>query len=88
MHQILQRVALDIKFTIGPVFHQGGDFVHIVGANMALVRPRMHRDAIGASLQAHLGGAAHARNVEVAGVAQQRDLIDVDGQHRLRKLRR
>ena len=47
---------------------------------MALIRPGVHRNALCTRLQAQGGGAGHAGNAQVARVAHQGDLVDVDGQ--------
>ena len=51
VHQVLKRIAFDVELTVGPALHQTGQFVHVTGADMALVRTRMHRDAVGPGLQ-------------------------------------
>ena len=81
----MKGIALDIELSVGPVLHQRRDFVHVIGANVPLIGPWMHRDALGTGLQAQLGGARHARNVEVPGVAQQGNLVDIDRQGRFVK---
>ena len=83
MHQVLQRIAFNIELALRPVFHQRRQFIDIVGADMALVGPGMHRDALRTGLQAQLGSAQHAGNIERAGVAKQRHLVDIDRQRRL-----
>ena len=80
IHQVLGRVAFDVELAVRPILHQGGDFIHVVSADVPLIRPRVDGDALRAGLQAQLGRTQHARDAQVAGVAQQRDLVDVDGQ--------
>ena len=80
VHQVLRGVALDVVFPIGPVFHELGQVVHIAGTDMAFVGARVHRDAIGTGLQAQPGRAQHAGDTQMARVAHQRNLVDVDRQ--------
>ena len=80
VHQVVERVVLDVVFGLRPVLQQRGDIVHVVGTDVALVGSRVHGDAVGAGLQAQRGRARHARNAEMACIAQQRHLVDIDRQ--------
>ena len=80
LHQVVKGVALDVVLAPRPLLQQGRQLRHISGANVALIGPRVHRDAMGAGLQAQGGSAGHAGNAEVAGVAQGSNLVDVDRQ--------
>jgi hypothetical protein len=53
--------------------------MHVFSADVARIRPRVHGDAVGSGLQAQGGGAQDAGNAQVAGVAHQRHLVEVDG---------
>ena len=79
-HQILERIALNIKFTVRPVFHHGGDFKHIGATDVTLVWARVNGNAIGTRLQAQPGRAHYIGYAEMPSVAQQGDLVDVDRQ--------
>jgi hypothetical protein len=47
---------------------------------MSTVRARMNRDAVGASVKSDTSEFFHVRNAEGAGVAQQRDLVNVNAE--------
>ena len=78
-HQVVERVSLDVVLGLRPVLQQRGDLVHVVGTDVALVGPRMHGDARRPGLQAQRSGPGHAGYAQVARVAHQRDLVEVDG---------
>ncbi len=78
VHQVVQRVALDVEFTLGPGLHELGQVMHIGAADMALVGSGMHRDAVRTGLQTQRGGARDAGDAQVARVAHQRDFVEVD----------
>ena len=83
VHQVVQRIALDVVFHLGPVAAQQlGQVAHILIADVALVRARVHGDAVGASLQHQAGRPGDAGDAQVAGVAQQGHLVQVDRQGR------
>ncbi len=82
LHQVVERIALDIELAAGPVLHHGGNLVHVVTADVTLIRARVHRDALGAGLQAQAGRLDYIGDAEMAGIAKQRDLVDIDGQGR------
>ena len=87
LHQVVQRVAFDVDFGLRPVLHQRGQIEHIVGADVALVRPRVHRDAVGTRLQRQRGRPGHARDAQRALVAQQGHLVQVDRQRGMPAMR-
>ena len=78
-HQILKRIAFDVEFTIRPAPDQARQFMHIRTANMAFVWPRMNRDAAGTLRETDVSCARQRRNTQVAGIAHQRDLVQIDG---------
>ena len=79
-HQVLEGVAFDVVVGLRPLLHQRGKFVYVLGADVTLVGPRVHRDAVRSSLQAQRGRFHDAGDAQVPRVAQQRDLVDVDRQ--------
>src|SRR5690606_3248879 len=80
VHEVLRRVALDVVLAAGPGLHERGEVEHVLAADVPLVGPRVNGDALRARLQAQLGRARDAGNAQVARVAHQGDLVDVDGQ--------
>ena len=80
IHEVVERVALDVELGLRPTLHQGGNFIDIPRADVPLIRARVNGDALAAGLQAALGCAHHAGNVQVARIAQQRHLVDVHRQ--------
>ena len=80
VHKVLKRVTLNVEFPVRPVFHHGGNFIDIVSADVTLVRPWMHRDAVRTGFQAQARGTHHIRNPQMARIAQQRYLVDIDRQ--------
>ena len=80
VHQVVQRVALDVELASRPVLEQRGQFMHVTGTDVALVRPRMHGDALSPRLQTQPGRARHAGNAQVPGVAHQGHLVQVYGE--------
>ena len=79
-HQVLKGIAFDVELAAGPVFHHGGNLEHIITSDVALVGSWVNGDALCARLKAQAGCANHVGNTEVARVAQQRNLVDVDRQ--------
>jgi hypothetical protein len=75
VHQVVEGVALDVVLGLRPVLQQRGEVVHVVRADVALVGPRVHGDAVGAGLQASVARAHDARDAQVARVAQQATLL-------------
>ena len=51
VHQVVERVALDVELGLRPSLHQRGELVHVVRADVALVGPRVHGDAVRAGLE-------------------------------------
>ena len=82
LHQVVERVALDVELGRGQRFSSAASSCTSWAADVALVGPRMNGDAVRARLERDRGGAHHARDAERARVAQQRDLVDVDRQGR------
>src|SRR6185436_7740679 len=52
--------------------------VYVLEGDVARVLPRVHRDAGGASLHAHVGRCNDRRDYTAACVAHGRDFVDVD----------
>ena len=80
VHQVLERVALDVVLGFGPLFHQRRQRVHVRGADMPRVGPRVHGDALRARFKRLARQLHHVGDAQMPGVAQQRDLVDVDRQ--------
>jgi hypothetical protein len=80
MHQVLKRVALNVELAVWPVFHHGGDFIHVVAPDVTLIWPGVHGDALRARFKTQTGRTDHIGDTQVAGVAQQRDLVDIHRQ--------
>ena len=80
VHQVVEGVALDVVFGSRPIAHQRGQVVHILGPDVAGVRPGVHGEALSTGLQRLARQSDHIGYRQVAGVAQQRDLVDVDRQ--------
>ncbi|MCY1368508.1 hypothetical protein D9M69_554930 [compost metagenome] len=79
VHQVVEGVAFDVELDARPVLgEQFRQVVHVVRADVARVRPWVHGDALRAGGQTGLGGAHHARDAEVARVAHQGHLVEVD----------
>jgi hypothetical protein len=66
---------------------QLGQRIDIVGADMPRVRPRMHGDAVRASIQTGARSRYHIGIAAAARIAQHGDLIDVDAEdgHEMRR---
>ena len=80
VHQLVQRIALDVELAGRPLGEQLGELGHIVWPDVPAVRPRMHGDTVGTGLQRNRGKAGHARNTQAARVAQVGNLVQVDAQ--------
>ena len=78
-HEVLQRVAFDVEFTPRPLAQQGGKLAHVMSADVAAVGPGVDGDAVRARLQAKQGGAGDGRDAQMARVAHEGDLVDIDG---------
>ena len=59
--------------------------VDVVGADVARIGTRVHGDAVRAGVEAGLRGPHHVGLAAAAGIAQHRDLVDVDAEdgHRI-----
>jgi hypothetical protein len=82
-HEVLQRVALDVEFAVGPGREQPGQIRHVMRADMPLIGPWMHGDAVRPRLQTQLGRAQDDGEAQVAPVAHLGHEIHVHGQRRL-----
>ena len=79
VHQVVKGVALDVELAgLGPGGQHLGQLVHIICADMALVRARVHGDALRTGLQAQACSPGNAGNAQMARVAHQGDLVEVD----------
>jgi hypothetical protein len=52
VHQVLRGVAFDVVFAVGPGLQQLGQLEHVVRADVALIGPGVHGDALRTGLQA------------------------------------
>ena len=74
-------VALDVELDIRMVGGKHlGERVHVGGSDVALVGARMHGDALRAGGDDGSCGVQDARPATLAGIAQPRDLVEVDGE--------
>jgi len=80
LHQVVEWIAFDVELGLRPALQQRGEFVHVVPADVALVGPRMHGDALGAGPEHDRRHTRHVRDADVARVAQQCDAVEVDRQ--------
>ena len=78
IHQVVQRISLDVVFGLRPISHQLSQIEDVVSADVALFGTRVHGDATRAGLQGQSSGTGDAGNVKRALVAQQRHLVQVD----------
>ena len=78
-HQILERVAFDIELATRPKREQLGQIVYIPRPDVAFIRARMDGDPVCAGAQANVGGACEGRNAQMARIAHQGDLVQIDG---------
>ncbi|MEY4075285.1 MAG: hypothetical protein RJA29_2642 [Pseudomonadota bacterium] len=79
-HQVVKRVALDIELPLRPLAQQTGQCRHVVRTDVTCVRAWMYRDALGTGLQTQGRRPGHTGNAQVPGVADQGDLVEIDGQ--------
>ena len=68
-HEVLKWIAFNVVLAIRPAFHHRGQFTHIVGADVTLIRTRMNCDSRCAGLQAKLRGTGHTGEAQIAPVA-------------------
>jgi len=80
VHQVVEGIALDVELHTEMAGQQLVQVVHVMGADVPRVGPRMHGDALRTGGQTERGSADHAGNAQVAGVAHQGDLVQVDRQ--------
>ena len=80
--ELRRRIAFDVVFDRRPEFvaDQRRELGDVGAADVALVRARVHGDAMGAGLDHQSSRVRHARIADVALVAQQRHLVEVDAQ--------
>ena len=87
-HQVVGRVALDVVLDVRPLAQQRSELVHVARADVALVGPRVHGDALRAGQHGDARQRHHVGHLERARIAQQRDLVDVDRQRGARIARK
>ena len=80
LEQAVERIAFDIVFGARVALQQLGELEHVAGANVALVGPWVHGDALGTRLERDPRKPDDAGDVERARVAQGGHFVDVDGQ--------
>jgi hypothetical protein len=78
--QVVKRVALDVELGRRPFAQQRVQLVHVLRADVAFVRARVHGDAVGAGAQRQRGDVAHVGQPDRPRVAQQRDAVHVHRQ--------
>jgi hypothetical protein len=81
----VEKAAVGIAFEVelesrAPRPHQLGEPEHVVAADVALVRARVHGQPIGAGPMGDPAKAQHVRHTRPARVAQQRDLVEIDAE--------
>src|SRR5690606_14287390 len=74
-----ERVALEIEFD-AVLARDRRQCQHVVMADVARVRTRMHGDAVRAGIEAGPRGADHVGIAATTRVAQHRDLVEVDAE--------
>jgi hypothetical protein len=74
-HEVVQRVAFDIEFSVWPVPQQVSQVMRIAVADMPLVGSGMDCDALSAGLQTQARRTGNAGNAQMAGISQQRHFI-------------
>ena len=83
--ELRRRVAFDVVFDPRRqlVPDQRGELDDVSAPDMALIGARVHRDAMGAGMDDQARRIEHARIADVALIAQQRYLVEVDAELRL-----
>jgi hypothetical protein len=61
-HQVVEGIALDVELGRGPVLEHRGEIVHVSAADVALVGPGVHGDAMSARFEDACGQAGDARD--------------------------
>ena len=79
LHQVHEGVTFDIELAAGPVFEKFGECRNIIVSDMSLVRTRMDRQTGSAGFQSHGTEKRNRRRIAVTGIANQRNLIEIDG---------
>lgn len=69
-HQVVEGIAFDVELCAREVAQQCREVMHVAGANMALVRPRMDGNTRRARLQGNYRRARDTRNREPTRVSQ------------------
>ena len=82
IHQIVKGVAFDVELAFGPLLEQGSQRMHVVGADVPRVGPRVYRDALGTRFKTQLRCTRHTGNAQMAGIAHQGHFVEVDGKSR------
>ena len=80
VHQVVEGIAFDVELRLRPSLEHLVQRVDIVGADVPRVGPGVHRDPSRTCLQARLRRARDAGYAQVARVADQRHLVQVDGE--------
>ena len=78
--QAVKRIAFDVEFGPGPVAQHGGELAHVLRAHVPSVGAWMHRDSVSARAQRDARRVDDAWNADAAGIAQQRNLVEIHAQ--------
>jgi hypothetical protein len=77
VHEVVKGIALDVELHRRPIDEQAMQVAHVAGTDVPGIGPRVHRDAVGAGVQAQGSRAQHVRNAELARVAHQGHLVEI-----------
>ena len=86
IHQIMERIAFDVVLGLRVTLHQISQGSHVRCTDMALIGTRMHSQTGSAGLERDFTEFHGRRIAVVTSIADQSDLIEIDGQFRLHNL--
>ena len=78
--QAVKRIAFDVEFRTRPIPQHGGEFAHILRPHVPSIGARMDRHSVSARAQGNARRANDAWNADGAGIAQQRNLVEIGTQ--------
>src|SRR6516162_6664164 len=80
LHKLREWIPFDIELDVGMAAKKFGNIKNIQRPDMALIRTRMHRDAVRSSANRGFDSFDDAGDADVARVAEQCDLVHVDAE--------
>ena len=74
------RIAFNVVLRVWILAQKFGKVLHVLRPNMAFIWTGMHRNTLRAGVKTAFGCRRDRRETQVASIANQRHLVDINGQ--------